>query len=144
MVIDNPYRISVAHEEMENQDCGIKMWIRKLRVVFIGSGALLGMLAGVPLLTRENALGFLPVFPGAIFGGLFVRWLSSSRKIGKAKSTVLFSWKMLVLLGCAASIALCIATLSKGYAIMMVFVIIGLSMLAGFYAAGIVQNTDTA
>jgi hypothetical protein len=129
---------------MLTQESSFSVWIRKTRVLFIAIGAFLGAVLGIPLLTGENFLGFLPIFPGAVFGGFCVRWLSYSRSAGTTEGSVGFPWKILTALGCAAVAALGIATLSKGHAIIMVMTIIGLSILAGFYAAGIDKESPTA
>ncbi len=115
-----------------------------LRILFIAVGAFLGMFAGAPLLLKENEIGFLTIFPGAVVGGLSFRLLQALTRTKTTVRTAAFPWMILAGLAIAAIAAICIAHISKGHAVVMIITIVCLSIVAGYYAAGDGQATNSA
>ena len=104
--------------------------------IYVAFFALLGGVAGVPLLASDHAIGFLTVVPGALFGGLVYRIRSRKWPIepnARARRLAYALAVTVVLPGLIGSVA---GLRGQGLGMTVLGLVIGAALAAGILISG--------
>ena len=104
--------------------------------IYIAFFALLGVVAGVPLLASQGAVGFLTVVPGALFGGLVYRIRSRTWPIDPNARARRFGYALAVTVVLPGLIGAVAGLRAQGLGMTLLGLVIGAALAAGILISG--------
>lgn len=104
--------------------------------IYIAFFALLGAVAGVPLLASHGAVGFLTVVPGALFGGLVYRIRSRTWPIDPNARARRLSYALAVTVVLPGLIGAVAGLRAQGLGMTLLGLVIGAGLGAGILISG--------
>lgn len=102
-------------------------------IVFL---ALIGAVAGIPLLANDNPVGFLTVFPGAVIGGLVYRLRARTWPIDPTAKVRRFSYAATVVFVLPFSVASLVGLGGQGATMALLALYVGVALAAGILISG--------
>jgi hypothetical protein len=104
--------------------------------IFIAIGALIGGIAGAPLLRNENLLGFLGVLPGCLIAGFIYRLRSSNWPVDETAYYRRYGYAILVTVLLPLMTAISTGMRGQGREMTILALVIGISIATGILVSG--------
>lgn len=104
--------------------------------IVIAVSALLGALAGLPLLMHDQLIGFFGIFPGALFGGIAYRIASASLAIDPTARTRRYKYAVISFATLPAMSALGTGMRGQGFHMTIGAALIGFAIALGILVSG--------
>ena len=133
---ENPYESPHAASEDPSSVTPLNRDHRHGPAIPIVVCTLIGGLCGLPLLVRENAIGFLTVLPGAIAGGIYYRLLSSKWPIDPTAKHRRYTYAVISTLTLPLLTAFATGMRGQGFTMTIVALLLGASIGIGILLSG--------